>query len=236
MLTADGVDHLRSDGSTDLITFDDPAGGFAQRWPTDVARIGQRNYLLIDQFVNRSDLAAERTKALASKYGVEYKPESDPHAELGSVATPEELAALEHWEVSILAVDLTTDETITVETRVINSAVSPDWIYNGHVTSDGTNLLVMRELWQGHCLYAEGLTLDGQPVDIVDSSIYAKPVGLADMTYDEIDAVFAMTSDPPQPCRTLEELPDSGLGVWGTQADTEQISAFRQGFFEVGLG
>ena len=234
-VTADGIEHLGADGSTSLIAFADPPGGFAQRWPTDVARIGDRHYLLVDMFVNRQDLEEEALWALAESYGIEYDPESGAIG-LDEVAIPAELDSTRHFEVSILAVDLTTDEILTVERRVINGSHTPDWVYNGHITSDGSNILVMRELWQGYCLYAEGLTLDGQPVDIVDAKIYPKPEGIDLMSYDEIDAVFTSEADTPQPCRTLGELPDSGLGVWGTQADSAQMEAFRTAFFETGLG
>lgn len=234
-VTLTGIEHLRADGSSGTITFAEPPGGSVQRWPTDVVRIDGGHYLLVDQFVNREDLAAEREWALAESYGIPYDTETGAVG-LEEVATLEELDSLNHWEVSILAVDLATDEIITVENRVIDSTHSPDWVYNGHVTSDGSNIIVMRELWQGYCLYAEGLTLDGTPVDIVDAKTYPKPQGLESMTYDEIDAVFSMQVDPPQPCRTLEELPDSGLGVWGTQADPRQIEAFSIAFFEAGLG
>ncbi|MDH3299870.1 MAG: hypothetical protein OES24_05120 [Acidimicrobiia bacterium] len=234
-VTSSGIEHLRAAGSSGMISFPDPAGGFAQRWPTDVVAIDGRQYLLVDQFVNRQDLEAERVKALAESYGVPYDAETGAMS-LEGMATPEELDSLNHWEVSILAVDLTTDDIFTVESRVINSVHSPGWVYNGHITSDGSNILVMRELWQGHCLYAEGLTLDGQPVEIADAAVYPKPRGVDAMTYDEIDAVFSTQVDPPQPCRTLDELPDSGLGVWGTQADADQIKAFRVAFYEAGLG
>ncbi len=234
-VVAGGIEHLRVDGTSGMISFPDPPGGLAQRWPTDVAFIEGRHYLLVDQFVNRQDLEAERVKAMAEAYGVPYDAEAGAFA-LEGVATPIEIDSLNHWEVSILAVDLTTDEVLTVEERVINSVQSPEWVYNGHITSDGTNILVMRELWQGHCLYAEGLTLDGQPVDVVDAKVYAKPEGLDMMTYDDIDAVFSAQAEPLRPCRTLAELPDSGLGVWGTQADTAQMEAFRVAFAEAGLG
>ncbi len=234
-VTSTGIEHLRADGSSGTIAFAEPPGGSVQRWPTDVVRIDGGHYLLVDQFVNREDLAAEREWALAESYGIPYDAETGAVG-LDEVATAEELDSLNHWEVSILAVDLATDEIITVENRVIDSTHSPDWVYNGHMTSDGSNIMVMRELWQGHCLYAEGLTLGGAPVDIVDAENYPKPQGLESMTYDEIDAVFSMQVDPPQPCRTLQELPDSGLGVWGTQADPRQIEAFSIAFFEAGLG
>ncbi len=234
-VTSSGIEHLRADGSSGMISFPDPAGGFAQRWPTDVVTIDGGRYLLIDQFVNRQDLAAEREWALAESYGIPYDPETGAIG-LDQVATPEELDALNHWEVSILAVDLASDDIITIENRVINRTRSPDWVYNGHITSDGSTIMVMRELWQGHCLYAEGLTLGGLPVDIADAAVYPKPQGVDTMSYDEIDAVFGSQADPPQPCRGLDDLPDSGLGVWGTQADRAQIEAFRRAFFEAGLG
>lgn len=234
-VTPAGIEHLRADGSSGVITFAEPSGGFVQRWPTDVVQLDGGHYLLLDQFLNREDLAADRERALAESYGVPYDAETGATG-LEGVATPAELDSLNHWEVSILAVDLATDEIITVEQRVIHSTHSPEWVYNGHMTSDGSNLIVMRELWQGHCLYAEGLTLNGEPVDIADARVYAKPQGMESMTFEEIDAVFSMQVDPPQPCRTLAELPDSGLGVWGTQADPQQIEAFRTAFFETGLG
>lgn len=233
--TPAGVQHLRVDGTETVITFADPPGGFAQRWPTDVVFIDGRHYLLVNQFVNREDIQEHRERALAEQYGVAYDPETGATG-LDGVAAPEELDALNHWEVSILAVDLAADEIIPVENRVINSTNSPEWVYNGHMTSDGSNIMVMRELWQGHCLYAEGLTLSGEPVEIVDSKIYAKPTGLDIMTVEEIEGVLSLESDPPQPCHTLQELPDSGLGVWGTQADSAQMESFRIAFFEIGLG
>ncbi|MDH5519202.1 MAG: hypothetical protein OEZ14_01590 [Acidimicrobiia bacterium] len=234
-VTPSGIEHQRADGSTGLIRFADPPAGFAQRWPTDVVTIEGRQYLLVDQFVNRDDLETERVKALAESYGIPYDAETGAFG-LEGVATPEELDSLNHWEVSILAVDLDTDEISVVESRVINSVHSADWVYNGHITSDGSNILVMRELWQGYCLYAEGLTLDGQPVAIADAVTYPKPQGIDSMSYDEIDAVFSGRVEPPQPCRTLDEVPESGLEVWGTQADNGQIEAFRSAFFEAGLG
>ena len=234
--TSAGIEHLQAGGSRTVITFPDPPGGFAQRWPSDVVEIDGRHYLLVDQFVNRQDLADERIRALAEKYGIAYDPDDEASLALFDAATPEESASTEHWEVGILAVDLTTGEPLVVENRVINSAMSPDWVYNGHITARDDVILVMRELWQSTCMYVEAMTLAGQPVAVAESEVYAKPVGVEDLTYEDISAIFNVEREPPQPCYTLSDVADGGLAFLGTQADPERLTAFRQAFFELGLG
>ena len=234
--TTGTIRHQHADGTETTITFTDPVGGFAQRWPTDVVRLGNGYYLLIDQFVNRQDLASERMRTLAQRYGIPYDGDGDMYRALEGIASDQELSEVEHWEVGILAVDLASDQLLMVENRVINSANSPDWIYNGHITSDGANLVVMRELWQGYCHYVEGLSLNGQVVSVSQSLVYPKPRGLDEMTFDDITAVFEGRRQAPQPCLTLSDISDRGVAALGLQADPAEMEAFSQAFGEAGLG
>lgn len=65
------------------------------------------------------------------------------------------------FETTIEMVNLQTDELSVVERRRIEGTENDNWIYNGHITSDGSNLRVVRELWQGQCYFTETLRPDG---------------------------------------------------------------------------
>ena len=135
------------------------------------------------------------------------------------------------FEVSIFALNLITDELIEVEKRQVTTVASPEWMYNGHITTDGTNIVVMRELWQSYCLFVEGLTIDGTPVEVPQSLDYPKPVGLDEMTQAEIDAVLSNQA-VVTPCLTLSDVPDDGVSALGRQADPERFAAFARSFSE----
>ena len=229
VLANDGaLRHVHFDGTARPIALAVPPGGFVQLWVTDVAELDGIPYLFIDEFVNRRDLAAEKTAALYEKYGLTYGADADPWSELDGVATQEELDALEHWEVSILAVDLRTDMVTVVEKRIIGSAVSNEWIYNGHITTDGSRILVMRELWQSACLYVEALTFDGAVLELTENPSPA-PEGLGTFDYETIRSMQRGEVPLPQPCATLAEIDDDGRELLGAQVDQARIDAVNSG-------
>ncbi|MEM9890406.1 MAG: hypothetical protein AAF962_06050 [Actinomycetota bacterium] len=125
----------------------------------------------------------------------------------------------ELFVVSILAVDLTTDEVIVVEERDV-APETPSWIYNSHVTTDGAQLLVARELWQGECYYTETITLDGASVPGVAEAVPA-PDWL-----DGWDPTSAGPGELPGPCVTLGDWVDLGGGetVLGRYADADRLN------------
>jgi hypothetical protein len=228
------LSRLAPDGAESIIRLPD-RGGWTQRFVTDVALIDGTPLLLIDEFVSRDDLALERVREVAGRYGLTIDPDSDYEAALAEVATAQELDSLNHFEVSILAVDVISGRVTTVERRVINSIADPRWVYNGHVTAYGSRLVVMRELWQGACLYAEALTLDGATVDDPITDRYPKPVGLDTLTFEEISAMQSGEAPWPEPCLTLDVINDGGQAALGTQAGRGNLEVFRQAWFEAGL-
>ncbi len=228
------LSRLAPDGAESVIRLPD-RGGWTQRLVTDLAPIDGTPYLLMDEFVSRDDLAFERVQEVASRYGLTIDPDSDYEAALAEVATAQELDSLNHFEVSILAVDVISGRVTTVERRVINSIADPGWVYNGHITANGSRLVVMRELWQGACMYAEALTLDGAPVDDPITDQYRKPAGLDTLTFEEISAMQRGEATWPEPCLTLDVINDGGQAALGTQAGPGNLEVFRQAWFQAGL-
>ncbi len=220
--------HVTSNGFENRVPLEQPAGGFVQRWVTDIAPVDGTPYLFIDEFVNRTDLAEDRVAALYESYGVSYGEESDPYADLRGIATDQELSNLEHWEVAIVAYNLETDELFDVERRTIHSATSIDWIYNGHITTDGSRILVMRELWQSACLYVEALTFDGAVLELTENPSPA-PEGLGTFDYETIRSMQRGEVPLPQPCATLAEIDDDGRELLGAQVDQARIDAVNSG-------
>lgn len=218
--------HVSSVGTETRLPLEQPTGGFVQRWLTDIAPVDGTPYLFIDEFVNRTDLAADRAAALYESYGVSYGEESDPYADLRGIATEQELSDLEHWEVAIVAYNLASDELFDVERRTIHSATSIDWIYNGHITTDGQRVLVMRELWQSTCMYVNALTLDGEPI-ILDPSPVPAPIGVESLDFNAIRAIQMGDRPYPQECTTLEQIGDGGVAILGSVVDQALVSEWN---------
>ncbi|NNF55225.1 MAG: hypothetical protein HKN03_12400 [Acidimicrobiales bacterium] len=218
--------HVTSEGAETRVPLEQPAGGFVQRWVTDIAPVDGVPYLFIDEFFNRTDLAADRAASLYESYGLIYTPESDPHSDLGDVATAEELSNLEHWEVAIVAYNLATDDLFDVERRTIHSAISTDWVYNGHITADGEKVLVMRELWQSTCMYVDALTLEGEPVALDPSPVPA-PIGLESLDFEAVRAIQTGQRPYPDECTTLEQIGDGGVAILGSFVDQAIVSEWN---------
>lgn len=139
----------------------------------------------------------------------------------------------DHFEVSILALNLETDEWIEVERRIITGVEGPDWVYNGHMTSNGEQILVMREFWQGTCMYIEALTLSGEVVDAPETAFYPRPPWLDGFTKEQ--AATMRDTDPDNdfvfdPCVGLDEIGDGGLAVLGRQAPPQAFAEFEADF------
>ncbi len=218
--------HVSSNGSENRVPLEEPTGGFVQRWVTDIAPVDGTPYLFIDEFVNRTDLAADQAAALYESYGLTYNPESDPYSDLRGIATDQELSNLEHWEVAIVAYNLATEELFDVERRTIHSATSLDWTYNGHITADGERVLVMRELWQSSCMYVNALTLAGDPI-VLDPSPVPAPLALESLDFDAIRAMQMGERPYPQECTTLEQIGDGGLAILGSHVDQAIVSEWN---------
>lgn len=218
--------HVSSAAAETRLPLEQPPGGFVQRWVTDIAPVDGTPYLFMDEFVNRTDLAAIRAASLYESYGLAYGDESDPYSDLSGIATEQELSDLEHWEVAIVAYNLETDELFDVERRTIHSATSVDWIYNGHITADGQRVLVMRELWQSTCMYVNALGLDGEPI-ILDPSPVPAPIGVESLDFNAIRAIQMGDRPYPQECTTLEQIGDGGVGILGSVVDQAIVNQWN---------
>ncbi len=135
-----------------------------------------------------------------------------------------------HLEVSILALNLETDELIEVERRVITDTDGPDWIYNGHITSNGEDILVMREFWQSTCLYAEALSLSGSRTNSPETAGLERPPWMDDITDDVRSKLSTAAGTAELGCITLNEIDDGGVATLGRQADPTTFEDFTAGF------
>ncbi len=129
------------------------------------------------------------------------------------------------FETTIELVNLETDELTVVERRRIEGTDNDNWIYNDHVTTDGTNLLVARELWQGQCYFTETLTVVGEVLDFDEQ--FPKPQWL-----DGIDPAVAEEWQtnwdliPDDDCVDLNEWNDLGRGraVLGATVSADELT------------
>lgn len=192
----------------ELQPIDLPAtGATTERRVTDLAPMDGRPYLLVADFTDRPDLAAE----MATELGLGP---DDPRTD-----------DLMHHELEIHAVDLTTLQIYPVEQRTVTDRTSVDWVYNGHVTIQGDHLMVVRELWQSMCVFVEALTLDGTVVEAPQNPL-PQPL-LAGLSTETIRAMQAGTKEPPAGCLGSDELTDGAMSALGTQADPLAIAAIN---------
>ncbi len=135
-----------------------------------------------------------------------------------------------HFEVSILALNLESDELVEVERRVITNSDGREWFYNGHITTNGTQILVMRELWQSACLYAEAVTLTGAPTQAPELAGLDLPADVDALT-DEVRVKLRSTAGIAElGCITLDDIDDGGIEALGRQADSAAFSDFAADF------
>lgn len=134
------------------------------------------------------------------------------------------------FEVSILALNLETDELIEVERRPITSTASPEWIYNGHITTNGEQILVMRELWQSACLYAEAINIDGTAAEAPETVGLELPRSVGVFSEDVLAQLGVVDGPAELGCLTLDDIDDGGIGVLGRQADAASFNEFAADF------
>ena len=130
----------------------------------------------------------------------------------------------EDFVVTIEMVNLQTDELTVVEERIIKNTDNVEWFYNAHVTTDGSNLLVARELWQGQCYYTETLTPAGVLVDRAQP--YPKPAWLEGLDEPTIAEWLNVDWDLIPDCTDLDAWTALGGGpaVLGQQADGSALT------------
>ncbi len=196
--------HVDANGDVSLLELP-PTQPTTQRQVNDLAMLHDRPFLLVSDFTDRPDLAAQELLTSTAK------------------ATDETPIGLMHQELAIYAVDLETDEVFIVEQRTITDRESADWVYNGHVTASGDHIMVVRELWQSMCVYVEGLGLDGTMVGTPENPLPEPDVDHLDRA--TIRSILAGDIDPPSGCIGVDELPDGVMSVLGRQADSGALDA-----------
>ncbi len=134
------------------------------------------------------------------------------------------------FEVSVLALNLETDQLIEVERRLITSTESPEWVYNGHITTNGEQILIMRELWQGACLYAEAINLDGTVAETPETLGFELPETVRVFSDDVIAQLRTVNDASELGCLTFDDIDDGGVGALGRQADAASFNEFAADF------
>ncbi len=190
--------HRMASGET--LPLDLPeAGVTTERRVADLAMLDDRPFLLISDFTDRPDLAA----AAGDDSGTDEAADSESDSM--------------HQDLAIYAVDLSTNDVHIVEARTVTDRQSPDWVYNGHITAQGNQILVVRELWQSMCVYVETLDLDGNNLETPENPL-PEP-SLFGLSSETITAMQAGVIDPPRGCIAAGELPDGVMTVLGIHAD-----------------
>ncbi len=217
--------HQRASG--ERIVIDLP--GIDDTWSlriTDLAPVNGVPHLLVTGGTDHDDVVAQRTAALYQAYGLTPSAASDPPRDLAGRASTEELDSLVHRELALFAVDLTTDVVHVVERRTIDDLSSADATTYDHVTSDGRRILIVRDLWDGRCVYADALDRDGSPAIWPDSPLERPDLGGLDGPTRH--AMRTGQEDPPTGCRNRDELPDGAASVFAVTADREAIATLNQ--------
>lgn len=108
--------------------------------------------------------------------------DGEPHALVREFKNNIENFEATDFQDAILAINLVTDTTVEVERRFIDTIESFEWMYSGHITSDGTDLLVERQLFQGQCVWAEKLAFPSGDVIVWAETPLLRPAidGLTD--------------------------------------------------------